>query len=54
MTSISLTQSDRSGTLVVIMIGAVVTTVVQGQGPAAIVPAVVAVVATYVARGRIQ
>ena len=38
--------------LVIIMIGATVTTVVQGQGPAAVVPALVGVVAAYVARGR--
>ena len=38
--------------LVIIMIGATVTTVVQGQGPAALVPALVGVVAAYVARGR--
>lgn len=39
--------------LVIIMVGAVVTTLVQGQGvAAAIVPAVVGTVAAYVARGR--
>ena len=38
--------------LVIIMVGAVVTTIVQGQGPAAVVPAVVGAVALYVARGR--
>jgi len=38
--------------LVIIMIGATVTTVVQGQGPAALVPALVGVIAAYVARGR--
>ena len=38
--------------LVIIMVGAVVTTIVQGQGPAAIVPAVVGLIAAYVARGR--
>ena len=38
--------------LVIIMVGAVVTTIVQGQGPAAIVPALVGVLAAYVARGR--
>ena len=37
--------------LVIIMIGAVVTTLFQGQGVAAIVPAVVALIAAYVARG---
>jgi hypothetical protein len=34
------------------MIGAVVTTIAQGQGPAAIVPALVGLVAAYVARAR--
>ena len=38
--------------LVIIMIGAVVTTLVQGQGPVAIIPAVVGLMAAYVARGR--
>ena len=38
--------------LVIIMVGAVVTTIVQGQGPAAIIPALVGVLAAYVARGR--
>jgi DoxX-like family len=38
--------------LVIIMVGAVVTTIVQGQGPAAIVPGIVGVLAAYVARGR--
>jgi hypothetical protein len=38
--------------LVIIMIGAVVTTLVQGQGAVAILPAVVGAVATYVARAR--
>ena len=38
--------------LVIIMIGAVVTTIAQGQGPAAIVPAVVGLVAAYVAGAR--
>jgi hypothetical protein len=38
--------------LVVIMIGAVVTTIIQGQGPLAIIPAVVGLLAAYVARGR--
>jgi hypothetical protein len=38
--------------LVIIMIGAVVTTIAQGQGPAAVVPAVVGLLAFYVARGR--
>lgn len=38
--------------LVVIMIGAVVTTILQGQGPAALLPALVGTIAVYVARGR--
>jgi uncharacterized membrane protein YphA (DoxX/SURF4 family) len=38
--------------LVIIMVGAVVTTIVQGQGPAAVVPGIVGVLAAYVARGR--
>jgi hypothetical protein len=38
--------------LVIIMIGAVVTTLVQGAGAGAIVPALVGVLAAYVARGR--
>ena len=38
--------------LVIIMAGAVVITIVQGQGPAAIVPALVGILAAYVARGR--
>ena len=38
--------------LVIIMTGAVVTTLVQGQGPAAVIPAVVGLIAAYVARGR--
>lgn len=38
--------------LVVIMIGAVVTTLIQGQGPVAILPALVGLTAAYVARGR--
>jgi DoxX-like family len=46
-----LTSLAASG-LVIIMIGAVVTTILQGQGPAAIVPAVVGLLATYVARAR--
>lgn len=46
-----LTPLAASG-LVIIMIGAVVTTIAQGQGPAAIVPAVVGLVASYVARAR--
>jgi hypothetical protein len=37
--------------LVIIMIGAVVTTIVQGQAPMAVVPAVVGILAAYVARG---
>ena len=46
-----LTPLAASG-LVIIMVGAVVTTILQGQGVAALVPAVVGLVATYVARGR--
>jgi len=46
-----LTPLAASG-LVIIMIGAVVTTIAQGQGPAAIVPAVVGLVAAYVAGAR--
>lgn len=46
-----LTPLAASG-LVIVMIGAVVTTLLQGQGAAAILPAVVGVIATYVARGR--
>ena len=46
-----LTSLAASG-LVIIMIGAVVTTIVQGQGAAAILPAVVGTIAVYVARGR--
>ncbi|HKW46496.1 MAG TPA: DoxX family protein [Gemmatimonadaceae bacterium] len=46
-----LTSLAASG-LVIIMIGAVVTTILQGQGPAAILPAVVGAIAVYVARGR--
>jgi uncharacterized membrane protein HdeD (DUF308 family) len=38
--------------LVVIMLGAVVTTLIQGQGFVAFVPAVVGLIALYVARGR--
>jgi energy-converting hydrogenase Eha subunit A len=38
--------------LVVIMIGAVVTTIIQGPAAGAVVPAVVGVLAAYVARGR--
>lgn len=38
--------------LVIIMIGAVVTTIVQGQSPLAVIPAVVGLLAAYVARGR--
>lgn len=38
--------------LVIIMIGATVTTVVQGQGAGAVVPAIVGVLAYYVARAR--
>ena len=38
--------------LVIIMAGAVVITIAQGQGPAALVPALVGVLAAYVARGR--
>jgi len=46
-----LTALAASG-LVVIMVGAVVTTILQGQGAAAILPAVVGAIAVYVARGR--
>ena len=46
-----LTPLAASG-LVIIMVGAVVTTILQGQGAAALVPAVVGLIATYVARGR--
>ncbi len=46
-----LTSLAASG-LAIIMIGAAVTTILQGQGPAAILPAVVGAVAMYVARGR--
>src|SRR5689334_12931187 len=38
--------------LVIIMTGATITTVVQGQGLGAVVPALVGVLAAYVARGR--
>ena len=38
--------------LVIIMIGAAVTTLIQGQGAMAIIPAVVGLLAVYVARGR--
>ena len=38
--------------LMIIMAGATVTTVVQGQGAVAIVPALVGVIAAYVARRR--
>jgi len=38
--------------LVIIMVGAVVTTLIQGQGAVAILPAVVGVIAAYVVRGR--
>src|SRR5581483_541407 len=38
--------------LVIIMTGAVVTTLVQGQGFVAVIPAVVGLTAAYVARGR--
>jgi hypothetical protein len=49
-----LTPLAASG-LVIIMIGAVVTTLAQGLGVgAAIVPAVVGLVATYVARSRFR
>jgi hypothetical protein len=34
------------------MMGALVTTLAQGQGPAAILPAAVGVITTYVARAR--
>jgi hypothetical protein len=46
-----LTSLAASG-LVIIMIGAVVTTILQGQGLAAVLPAVVGTVAVYVARRR--
>lgn len=46
-----LTSLAAAG-LAIIMIGAVVTTIWQGQGPAAVLPAVVGAVAVYVARGR--
>jgi hypothetical protein len=45
-----LTSLAAAG-LVLIMVGAVVTTIIQGQ-PGAIVPALVGVLAAYVARGR--
>lgn len=48
-----LTSLAASG-LVIIMIGAVVTTILQGQGPAAVLPAVVGAIAVYVARGRVR
>jgi hypothetical protein len=38
--------------LTIIMMGALVTTLAQGQGPAAILPAAVGVITTYVARAR--
>jgi hypothetical protein len=38
--------------LVIIMVGAVATTIVQGQGVGAVVPALVGVIAAYIARGR--
>jgi hypothetical protein len=38
--------------LVIIMVGAVVTTIIQGPAAGAIVPALVGCVAAYVARGR--
>jgi hypothetical protein len=38
--------------LVIIMAGAVVTTLIQGAGAGAIVPALVGLLASYVARGR--
>jgi hypothetical protein len=47
----SLTPLAAAG-LVIIMIGAVATTVVQGQGAVAVVPAVVGLLAAYVARRR--
>jgi uncharacterized membrane protein YoaK (UPF0700 family) len=46
-----LTSLAASG-LVLIMIGAVVTTILQGQGLAAALPGVVGTIAAYVARGR--
>jgi hypothetical protein len=45
-----LTSLAAAG-LVLVMVGAVVTTIIQGQ-PGAIVPALVGVLAAYVARGR--
>ena len=41
-----------AGLLVIIMVGATITTVVQGQGAAAVVPAIVGLLAVYVVRGR--
>ena len=38
--------------LVTIMIGAVVTTIVQGMGAMAVIPGLVGILAAYVARGR--
>lgn len=46
-----LTPLAASG-LVIIMIGAVVTTILQGQAPMAVIPALVGALAAYVARGR--
>lgn len=48
-----LTSLAAAG-LVIIMAGAVVITIAQGQGFAAIVPGLVGVLAAYVARGRAQ
>ena len=50
-TQVRLTPLAAAG-LTIIMIGAVVTTLAQGQGPAAVLPAVVGVMTTYVARIR--
>jgi len=46
-----LTVLAASG-LVIIMIGAVVTTIVQGMGAMAVIPGLVGVLAVYVVRGR--
>ena len=48
---IELTPLAAAG-LVIIMIGAVVTSIIQGAGNAAAFPAVVGAIAFYVARGR--
>lgn len=46
-----LTWFAASG-LMIIMIGAVVTTIVQGMGAMAVIPGLVGVLAAYVVRGR--